>query len=86
MQVNLFEKIKKIKLNFWVKLSQLLLQTPYSFPSVDDYYGEYPLHWNFTGEIFHGGGFPMPSPGLVRRLLFLTKMKIVVTKARLDPE
>ena len=31
----------------------------YKFSSV----GEYPLHCNFPGEIFHGGGFPLPSPG-----------------------
>ena len=33
----------------------LLLQVPYSIPSVGDYYGEYSLHCNFPGGKFFAG-------------------------------
>ena len=59
---------------------------PYSIPGVGDYSGEYPFHCNFSVDIFHMSDFPLPSPGLVRRLVFLTKKKIVLTKARFDLE
>ena len=46
---------------------KLLLQLPYSIPSVGDYCGaKYSLHCNFPEKIFHMGGFPLPSPEGIR--------------------
>ena len=53
---------------------------------ITKYYREYLFFCNFPEEIIHMGGFPLCSPGLIRGLAFLTKMKIVLTKARFDPE
>ena len=39
----------------------IIIHVPYSIPSVGCYCGEYSLYCNFPGEIFHKGGFPMPS-------------------------
>ena len=41
----------------------LLLQAPYSIPSIGDYNGDYHLHCNIPGKNFHRDGFPLPSPG-----------------------
>ena len=45
-----------------ITILKLLLQAPYSIPSVGDYCGKYPLQYNFLGELLNGGGFPLSSP------------------------
>ena len=59
--VNLIQK--SILMRFNSSSSSLILDF--------DYYGAYTLQCNFLGEFFYRGGFPSPSPGLLRRLLFL---------------
>ena len=72
MKIILFLEMKKIffeisrkQYYFYHPKMEKMLQT-----SDGDYDGVYHLHCNFPGEIFHRGGFSLPSPAHIHRKKF----------------